>query len=56
MSKGNVVIQFDKDEKPLGVFLDAISAATAVSRSVVPPDNVTRFIARPVAHKSAGTS
>src|SRR5262245_52158049 len=27
---------FDKDEKPLGVFPDAISAATAVKRSVAP--------------------
>ncbi|HVI65237.1 MAG TPA: hypothetical protein VM910_22040 [Bradyrhizobium sp.] len=47
---------FDKDEKSLGVFPDAISAVTAVEKSVAPPDNVTRFIAHPAAHKSAGAS
>src|SRR5262245_56746589 len=45
---------FDAIEKSLGTFPDAPSAATAVERSVAPPDNVTHFIARPAAHKSAG--
>jgi hypothetical protein len=47
---------FDKDENSLGVFFDAISAVTAVKKSVAPPDNVTRFIAHPVTRKSAGVS
>src|SRR5262245_13875872 len=45
---------FDKDEKSLGIFPDALSAAAAVEKSVTPPDNVTHFIAHPAAHKSAG--
>jgi len=36
---------FDEDEKSLGVFLDAISAATAVKRTIVPASPLVGSVA-----------
>jgi hypothetical protein len=45
---------FDKDEKSLGVFPDANSAATAVEKSVAPPDNVNSLHRAPGGSKIGG--